>query len=95
MYARVTNVQVFVDKIDEGLSIWRDKAGPGLKQAKGFKGAYVTGDRATGKSAVFVLWETKEDADASLAMQPQLIALFDGVLSGPPSVETYEVMLQF
>ena len=95
MYARFTNVQVVVDKIDEGLSIWRDKAGPGLKQAKGFKGAYVTGDRETGKSVVCVLWETKEDADAALAMQSQLIALFGDVLAGPPTVETYEVMLQF
>jgi len=94
MYARVTNSQVAVDKTDEALSIWRDKVGPSLKQAKGFKGAYVTGDRATGKGVTITLWETKEDADATQATLPQVLALFEGLFSGPPSVDTYEVLLQ-
>ncbi len=94
MYARVTNSQVVVDKIDEGLSIWRDKLAPSLKQTKGFKGAYVTGDRGTGKGMSITLWETKEDADATQATLPQSLALFEGVFSAPPSVDTYEVMFQ-
>lgn len=94
MYARVTNTQVVVDKIDEAVSIWKDKLAPRLKQAKGFQGVYVMGDRATGKGMSITLWETREDADATLAMQPQSLALFEGLLSGPPSVDTYEVVFQ-
>ena len=94
MYARVTNTQVVVDKIDEAVSIWKDKLAPRLKQAKGFKGVYVMGDRETGKGISITLWETKEDADATLAMQPQSLALFEGLLSGSPSVDTYEVVFQ-
>ena len=94
MYARVTNTQVRVDKIDEAVSIWKDKLTPRLEQAKGFKGVYVMGDRATGKGLSITLWETKEDADATLAMQPQSLALFEGLLSGTPSVDTYEIVFQ-
>lgn len=94
MYARVTNTQVAGDKIDEAISVWRDKLTPRLKQAKGFKGVYVMGDRGTGKGMSITLWETKEDADATLAMQPQSLALFEGILSGTPSVDTYEVVFQ-
>ena len=94
MYARVTNTQVSVDKIDEAVSIWKDKLVPRLEQAKGFKGVYVMGDRETGKGLSITLWETKEDADATLAMQPQSLALFEGLLSGTPSVDTYEIVFQ-
>ncbi|MGD8403584.1 MAG: hypothetical protein PVJ21_07980 [Anaerolineales bacterium] len=94
MYARVTNTQVVVDKIDEAISVWRDKLAPRLKQAKGFKGVYVMGDRGTGKGLSITLWETKENADATLATQPQSLALFEGLLSGTPSVDTYEVVFQ-
>ena len=94
MYARVTNTQVVDGKIDESISIWKDKLAPQLKQAKGFKGVYVIGDRGTGKGMSITLWETKEDADATLAMQPQSLALFEGLLSGAPSVDTYEVVFQ-
>ena len=94
MYARMTYSQVAVDKIDEALSIWKNKVGPSLKQTKGFKGAYVTGDRATGKGLTITLWETKADADATQATVPQFLALFEGVFSGPPSVDSFEVLLQ-
>ncbi len=94
MYARVINSTVVSGKVDEAVSIWGEKVGPGLKQAKGFKGAYLTGDRATNKGVTITLWETREDADAMNATLPQLLALFDGIFAAPPSVETYEVLLQ-
>lgn len=94
MYARVIHSEVFPGKVDAAVSIWGDKVAPGLKQAKGFKGAYLTGNREINKGVTITLWETKEDADAMNATLPQLLALFDGIFSAQPSVETYEVLLQ-
>ena len=94
MYARVISSQVVAGKIDDATSIWRDKVAPGLKDAKGFKGAYLTGDRETGKGVTITLWETREDADAMNALLPQTLALFDGMFAGQPSLETYEVLVQ-
>jgi heme-degrading monooxygenase HmoA len=94
MYARVITSPLIPDKIDEAVSIWRDKVAPAIKQAKGFKGAYLIGDRGTGKGLTITLWETKEDADAMNASLPQNLALFEGLFAAQPSLETYEILLQ-
>ena len=94
MYARVINSQLVSGKTDDALSIWRDQVAPIIKQAKGFKGAYLVGDRGTGKGLTITLWETQEDADAMNAALPQTLALFDGLFAAQPSLETYEVLLQ-
>ena len=94
MYARVINSQLVSGKTDDAVSVWSDKVAPTIKQAKGFKGAYLVGDRATGKGLTITLWETKEDADAMNAILPQTLALFEGLFAAPPSLETYEVLLQ-
>ncbi len=94
MYARLINSQLLSGKTDDAISIWRDKVAPTIKQAKGFKGAYLVGDRGTGKGVTITLWETKEDADAMNAALPQTLALFDGIFASQPSLESYEVLLQ-
>lgn len=94
MYARVINSQVVAGKTDNAVSVWSDKVAPTIKQAKGFKGAYLVGDRATGKGLTITLWETKEDADAMNTALPQTLALFEGLFAAQPTVETYEVLLQ-
>ena len=94
MYARVFSSQLVSGKTEDAVSVWRDKVAPTLKQAKGFKGAYLVGDRGTGKGLTLTLWETKEDADAMNASLAQNLALFDGLFAAQPSLETYEVLLQ-
>jgi heme-degrading monooxygenase HmoA len=94
MYARVINSQLVSGRTDEAVSIWRDKVAAMIQQAKGFKGAYLVGDRETGKGLTITLWESKEDADAMNAALPQTLALFDGLFAAQPSLETYEVLLQ-
>jgi heme-degrading monooxygenase HmoA len=94
MYARVISSQLISGKTDDAVSVWSDKVAPAIKQAKGFKGAYLVGDRETGKGVTITLWETKEDADAMNAALPQTMALFDGLFAVQPSLETYEVLLQ-
>jgi heme-degrading monooxygenase HmoA len=94
MYVRVINSQLVSGKVDDAVSIWRDKVAPAMKQAKGFKGAYLVGDRGTGKGLTITLWESKEDANAMNASLPQTLALSDGLFAAQPSLESYEVLLQ-
>jgi len=94
MYARVINSQLVSGKSDEAVSIWRDKLGPVIKQAKGFKGAYIIGDRNTGKGVTITLWETEADATAMNASFAQSIGLFEGLFAAPPELNQYEVLLQ-
>jgi heme-degrading monooxygenase HmoA len=94
MYARVIKSNLVVGKTEDAVSIWRDKVAPNIKQAKGFKGAYLVGDRGTGKGLTITLWESKEDADAMNTGLSQTLALFDGLFAEQPSLESYEVLLQ-
>jgi len=94
MYARVFNSNLVPGKADEAVAVWRDKVAPVAKQSKGFKGAYLVGNRETGKGITITLWETMEDADAMNASLPQSLAFFEGLFAEPPTLETYEVLLQ-
>ena len=94
MYARVINSQLVSGKADDAVAIWRDKLAPGIKQAKGFKGAYIMGDRNTGKGVTITLWETEADANAMNASFAQSLGLFEGLFAGPPELNQFEVLLQ-
>jgi len=94
MYARVFTSHLVPGKADEAAAIWRDKVAPVAKQSKGFKGAYLVGNRDTGIGLTITLWDTVEDADAMNASLPQTQSLFEGLFSEPPTLETYEVFLQ-
>ncbi len=94
MYARLTYTQLAPGKTDDAVAIWRDKVGPVLKQAKGFKGAYLLGVTKTGKGLTMTMWETQADADATNANLPQIFALFDGMFTAQPTIESMEVLAQ-
>ena len=94
MHARLTYTQLVDGKLDEALSVWRDKVAPALKKEKGFKGAYLLGDRATGKGITVTLWETQSDAEATNASLPQTFALFSGMFASQPNLEELEVLLE-
>jgi hypothetical protein len=70
---------------------------PALKAVKGFKAAYVFTDRDTGEGMTFVLYETKEDAEAvdSSGKFKELVAMLGETLV-TESVErkVYEVSIQ-
>jgi heme-degrading monooxygenase HmoA len=94
MYARVFTSHLVAGKGDEAVALWRDKVAPIAKRSRGFKGAYLIGDSATGKGLTITLWESKEDADAMNASLKQSLALFDGLWKETPTLESYEVLLQ-
>ena len=92
MYARVIKSNLFVGKADDAVSIWRDKVAPSIKQAKGFKGAYLVGDRGTGKGLTITLWESKGRcrrderqfvADSRLVRWFVCRAAIPGIVRGP------------
>jgi len=95
MHARITYSQlVSTEKVDEALTIWKEKVGPTLKQTKGFKGAYLIGDRSTGKGVTITLWDSEADLNATDSTMPQTLALFAGLFAAQPDQESMEVLLQ-
>ena len=94
MHARITYSQLVDGATDKALDVWKEKVGPALKQAKGFKGAYVIGNPNTGKGVTVTLWETENDMKATDATMPQTLALFDGMFATQPDQDAMEVLYQ-
>ena len=95
MYARVTTLQVPVDKLDEaGQAAQAAQAtGTSMAQQPGFQGNMTLVDRRTGKVLIVGLWETEADLQATMVAHNAGTeqALAAGFLSAPPTVEVYEV----
>lgn len=65
-YARVADVEIRLDSVDEAAATWPSQVEAYLDE-KGFRHAYFCGDRKTGKIASISFWGSKADADANEA----------------------------
>ncbi len=96
MFARVTNVQTKVDKIDETINLFEESVLPAAKSQKGYRGAYLLTDRKTGKGVSISLWDSEEDAVANeeSGYYQEQVSKFKDFFIAPPVREGYEVSLQ-
>lgn len=96
MFARLTMVQVNVEKIDEVVKIFDDNVVPAAKSQKGYSGAYLLTDRKTGKCNVLSLWDSEEDAIANeqSGYYKEQVGRFAEYMTAPPVQEGYEVSIQ-
>ncbi len=96
MFARLTIVQVKVDKIDEVIKIYRDNVVPAAKSQKGYKGILMLTDRKTGKGISIAMWENEQDAIANekSGYYQQQVGRFKDHFTKPPVQEGYEVSIQ-
>ena len=96
MFARLTIVQVKIDKMDETIKIYEDSVVSAAKSQKGFQGAYLLTDRNTGKGISCTLWDSEEDAVANeqSGYYQEQIGKFKDVFTAPPAQEGYEVSVQ-
>ena len=97
MYARVATGQVPPGKMEEFLKIYREAQRPINEQAKGFQSARILTDSNTGKAIAMTIWETESDARASVTESTvqDLMRRFEGVLTGAPTFEYYEVSVEY
>ncbi len=64
-----------------------------VKARKGFKNVNFLGDDEAGEYGAFVLWETKEDAEAGKeALFPILQSKLAGIAKGLPTLKLFEVL---
>ncbi len=96
MFARVTMVQVDLNKFDETIGVFRDSVIPAAKSQKGYQGAYLLTDRKTGKGISITLWGSEEDANANeqSGYYQEQLGKFKDSFTAPPVREGYEVSIQ-
>ena len=96
MFARLTIVQVNIDKLDETKRIYEENVIPAAKSQKGYRGAYLLSDSKTGKGVSITLWDSEEDAIANeqSGYYQEQVGKFKGLFKTPPIREGYEVSIQ-
>ncbi len=93
MFARITSMNIKVDRIDEAVRIYEHSVIPAAKLQKGFLGAYLLSDPKTGKGISLTLWKSEEDAlanERNRYYQEQLVKFID-FFQSPPIREGFEV----
>lgn len=64
MYVRIIALPVRPEKLDEAVRAFQESAAPLFQGKQGFKGGYLVGDRKSGQTMSFSIWETEADASA-------------------------------
>jgi len=96
MYARLTEMNVKPDKIDEAIEIYKKSVVPAAKSQKGFIAAYLLTDKPTGRGISMTIWKTEADALANehnLYYQEQLVKFIE-LFQSPPIREGYEISVK-
>lgn len=93
MVSRVAFLEVPPDRIDDVQQVVKDVVDAELRDADGYVGYLVLGDRASGKVLGITLWEDEEkrgmsDAKAA-ALRPEVEQATGGTMR---AVEGYEVL---
>ena len=93
MFARLTRVQINIDKHDETVKLYEESVVPAAKSQKGYCGAYLMTDRKTGKGVSITLWDSEEDAIANeqSGYYQEQVGKFKDFFTAPPVREGYEV----
>jgi quinol monooxygenase YgiN len=96
MLARVTRTQIRPDKAEEAITLFRTDVVQSATEQAGLKGIVLLADRATGNGFTMTLWES--EADMRVAQESgwtrQQLGRFAPMLTGEPTIETYEVAVR-
>ncbi|MFC2165086.1 hypothetical protein ACFLT2_08840 [Acidobacteriota bacterium] len=93
MYARITRIQVRVERVDHSVNIFNESIVPAAKQQKGYRGIFLFMNPKTGEGTTLALFDNEKDCLASEKnhyYQEQLVKVMN-FLTAPPVREGYEV----
>ena len=94
MYARLVLFTLSAEGVSKAQSLADDLI-PAINAQPGCAGATFFGDAEAGEHGLFVLWETKEDAEAATSViGPKLMGGLSGNVQEPPTIRLFEVIKQ-
>jgi heme-degrading monooxygenase HmoA len=96
MYARLTTMLFRIEMYDEGIRIFEESVVPAAKAQKGFRAAYLLGDRVGGRAVALTFWDDEASAVANEEnryYQEQLVKFLPH-FTAPPVREGYEVLVE-
>ena len=93
MYARLTRMQVRLERFEHSINIFKESVLPAIRQQLGFQAIYLFTNAKTGEGLTLSIWNSEEDAmesEKNHYYQEQLVKIMS-FLTAPPVREGYEV----
>ena len=93
MHVRAATVQIQSGKMQETINIYNNSVSA-MKAQKGFQGAYLMTDAASGKVLSITIWASEADMLAGESIggyYQQQVGKFGFVFAGTPTLEHYEL----
>ncbi|MGD2294630.1 MAG: hypothetical protein PVF22_02185 [Candidatus Aminicenantes bacterium] len=97
MFARITEFQLKIEKIDKGIELYKRSVIPASKKQEGYRQTYALIDRNSGKGAAITFWDSEQEAVASeknLYYQQQLVKFLSFLEKPAYTRELYEVVIE-
>lgn len=93
MYARVTEMNIKLERVEEGIELYKKSVVPAAKLQQGFVATYLLTDRPSGKGMAITFWKTEKDclANEYNRYYQEQLAKFIDFFSSPPIRDGYEV----
>ncbi|QRQ99832.1 antibiotic biosynthesis monooxygenase family protein [Dyadobacter sandarakinus] len=96
MYARVVQVLLNQDHLNDATNYFQDSVGPALKDMAGFKNSRFLINTKTSQCLMVTLWETEEArtaAETNGFLQSVMVAM-KPYFAAQPVIDYYEVAVQ-
>ena len=96
MHARVVNMEMLPMDVAEAVRIYRHEVIPSAKEERGFRGALLLTDQATGEGVSISLWASEDDMHTSEAsgFYHKKLNELDKLFISAPVRKHYEVSVQ-
>jgi hypothetical protein len=93
MHLRIARGSIQPGQVDAFAKRWKEGIGSQLKSVPGFRQGYLSGNRAANTVVGVTLWDTPPDAAMDQRIQTFVQQVGD-LITGPPAIEDYEVLVE-
>ena len=94
MFIRIVRPQIKAGQGKEAAKCWETLMGPRAKSNPHFRSGYMAESRDGASIVAVTIWDELPDEAATKQIQQEIAGTMEGLMTGPPVTEDYEVIGQ-
>ena len=94
MHVRIVRPQLKPGNAKEAAKRWEAFAGPRIKDRAGFQRGYMAATPDGASVIAVTIWDELPDEASTKQFQSEIAEQMKDIMTGPPSMEEYEILAQ-
>lgn len=94
MFVRIVRPQIKSGQAEEAAKRWEAHMGPKAKSNPNFQRGFFAASADRTAVAAVTLWDQVPDEEMTRQIQQEISTVMEGLMSGPPTTEDFEVLAQ-